>query len=402
MYYLCVTPFFPSPGNWRGAYILDQIKAIQRNSNYKVVVFRPCGLFQRLDPYETDGITVHYVPSWFMPSYFFNGMGGSINGKNIINKLRELDIGLGDIAVVHCHTTAFACYATSLKCHNPNIKTVIQYHDLDPYQVRLGKFAKWRPNITYRVKKFVSQFKYIDLHLCISQRAKYNLEHFPIPHPQEQFKPYLDTLMAAGHLAVPHGLRSYVLYNGVDVSIFNESERNKDTSIFKIGCVSNFNALKDHSTLIRAIEIIVKEKPGINLMVSFVGSGETKEECQQYISDHGLEKYFVFENEMEHDKLPAYFKSLDLFVLPSCFEGFGCVYTEASACGVPFMGCYDQGYSEYIPDEDKDRWLIRPHDYRQLAKIIMQQIETRSEQRLAYPFDIDVLIRPYLEELDKL
>ena len=39
--YLEVTPFFPSPSSWRGAYILDQVKAIQRNSDYEVLVFKP-------------------------------------------------------------------------------------------------------------------------------------------------------------------------------------------------------------------------------------------------------------------------------------------------------------------------------------------------------------------------
>lgn len=39
--YLVVTPFFPSPDSWRGAYVYDQVMAIERNSDYKVLVFRP-------------------------------------------------------------------------------------------------------------------------------------------------------------------------------------------------------------------------------------------------------------------------------------------------------------------------------------------------------------------------
>lgn len=399
IYYLCVTPFFPSPGNWRGAYVLDQVKAIERNSDYKVIVFRPCGLFDEKEPYVVDGITVYSVPSWFMPSYFFNGFGGRINGRNLLEKLSDINIYVHDIAVVHCHTAAFACYASALKKANAAIKTIVQYHDLDPYQVRLGKLAKWWPNVTYRVKKFTSQFKYIDLHLCISQRNEYNLRHFPNPHPQECYEPYLNILKSAKHLIPPRNLNTYVLYNGVDTSMFHEISGLKKKSLFKIGCVSNFNELKGQMTLIRAVEILVKTMPKANVLVSFIGSGETKELCRDYIETHGLSKYFVFEKEVTHDQLPSYYNSLNLFVLPSFFEGFGCVYTEAAACGVPFMGCYQQGYSEYISDDQKDKWLIKPHDYESLSQLIMRQITNPEKQNLVYPYDINTLVSEYLKYL---
>lgn len=400
--YLCITPFFPSPGNWRGAYVLDQVKAIARNSEFKVVVFKPCSLFKKIESYECDGITVHSVPSLFMPSYFFNGFGGFLNGTNLIKKLKRLNISIDDIAVCHCHTAAFACFATALKKKNKHIKTILQYHDLDPYQVRLGKFANWRPNLTYRVKKFTSQFKYIDLHLCISQRVKYNLEHFPNPHPSEYFEPYLSILNSARHLHVPKNIRTYVLYNGVDVNRFYPIDGISNTDTFKIGCVSNFNDLKGHITLIKAVEILVSNNPEAKILVSFVGSGETKVNCQKYIEEHKLSKHFVFEKEMSHDMLPMYYNSLDLFVLPSYFEGFGCVYTEAIACGVPFIGCYNQGYSEYLSDDDKKLWLIEPNDYKQLSVLIKRQMTYPIKQSLINSYDIDALIKEYLNYIAQI
>lgn len=194
-------------------------------------------------------------------------------------------------------------------------------------------------------------------------------------------------------------MNTYVLYNGVDTSIFHTIAGLKDRKVFKIGCVSNFNVLKDHITLIRSIENIVKKNPDIRLIVSFVGSGETVDYCREYIISHGLSKYFTFESEVLHGQLAEYYNTLDLFVLPSYFEGFGCVFTEAAACGVPFMGCYHQGYSEYIPDSDKDQWLIAPHDYQQLSQLIKRQMIQPVKQRLTYPYDINVLIKSYLHHL---
>lgn len=401
-YYLCITPFFPTPGNWRGAYVLDQVKAIQRNSEYEVVVFKPCGPFSKVKSYVVDGINVHHLPMILMPSYFYNGFGGRINGRRFRKKLDELGVDSKEIAVVHCHTAALACFASAAKIINSKIKTVIQYHDLDPYQLRLGRFADWMPNLSYRFHHFVKQFKNIDLHLCISKRVKYNLENFPRVHPKECYEPYLHILDKAKRFRAPDQIRSYVLYNGVDMSIFYKKERVDNPNTFRIGCISNFNDLKDHIALIKAVEIVVDKIPNVRLQVVFVGSGATLIECKEYIDRQKLNKYFTFESEMKHEHLNEFYNSLDLFVLPSYFEGFGCVYTEAAACGVPFIGCEGQGYSEYIPDSQKDLWLIEAHDYQQLAKLIQRQYDSPIKQEIIEPLDINILIQNYLSRIEAL
>lgn len=401
-YYLCVTPFFPSPGNWRGAYVFDQVKAIERQSDYRVLVFVPCGFFKKPSSFKIAGLTVHRIPCLQMPSYFFNGMSGGLNGQSLIRRLKAIHIDPDDIAVCHCHTAGFACFATAIKHLNPDVKTVLQYHDLDPFQIRCGKFAAWRPNVTYRVKKFTRQFKNIDLHLCISEHTRYNLLNFPTPHPDECYAPYLTALHSAKHLMVPRNINTYVLYNGVDTTVFRKLPTQTDHSVFKIGCIANFNDLKDHITLIKAVEQIVKHQSDIPLLVSFVGSGPTLVSCSEYISKHQLNRYFEFVCEMPHESLPEYFNTLDLFVLPSYFEGFGCVYTEAAACGVPFIGCINQGYSEYVPEADRGKWLIKPHDYKTLATLISRQIKEPITQTLQYPCDINVLVKSYLSYLSEM
>lgn len=397
--YIVVTPFFPSPSRWQGAFVLEQVKAIKRTGLYKVVVFKSCAIGRQEPSYQYDGIDVNFVPSFFTPSYLFNGFLGGLNGHNLIKRLKRMGFLLDDIAVVHVHTASYVCFATALKSANCNIKTVLQYHDPDPYQIRLGKWANWRPNALYRAKKLISQFKYIDLHLCISQKVEYNLTHFPQSHPQECCDSYVNALNVVKSLKTLSKLNTYILYNGVDTFQFHAIPGLKDSSVFKIGCVANFVDWKDQITLIRAIEILVQDGHFENIRVSFVGSGVTKQYCQNYINKHELAKYFIFEKEVHHSKLVNYYNSLDLFVLPSFFEGFGCVFTEAAACGVPFMGCKNQGYSEYIADEDKDKWLIEPHDYEQLARLIMNYIQMRPQQNYQHTWGIDILFNDYLQQL---
>lgn len=400
--YLVVTPFFPSPERWQGAYVLDQVKAIARTGRYRVVVYVPCGALSRKEPYDYDGVEVSYVPSFFMPSYFFNGFGGGWNGWQLMRELHRRHIDLADVAVVHCHTASFACYASAIKRKCPWVRTVLQYHDPDPYQVRNGRLAMWKPNAVYRARKLMGQFCNIDLHLCISKKVEYNLTHFPEPHVRECFESYRDILHVLRDVPAPGGLSTYVLYNGVDTSQFHRIEGLRDASVFKIGCVANFIDWKDQMTLIRAVEALVADGRHESLRVSFVGSGGTKQSCQDYIEVRGLGRYFVFEKEVHHRDLVKYYNSLDLFVLPSYFEGFGCVFTEAAACGVPFMGCVNQGYSEYIPEEEKNKWLIEPGNFVQLAKNIEAYMKFGYPQKLCKSYDIDELIQGYLSYIAKL
>ena len=95
-------------------------------------------------------------------------------------------------------------------------------------------------------------------------------------------------------------------------------------------------------------------------------------------------------------------QSLDLFVLPSYWEAFGCVYTEAFACGVPFIAVKGQGISELLLDNDVNNWLIDKGDYKELSHLIENFIKTRPQQKLSQPIDIITLINAYLKYIQQL
>lgn len=404
--YICITPFFPSNDNWRGSYILDQVKAIKRNSNYEVIVFRCCGLGSRKEEYEIDGIKVYYTPALFTPSYFFSGLFNSLNGKLFLRTLRNLGIVLGEIEVVHSHTAGFACFSAAVKKSNPKIKSLIQYHDRDPYQILYGKFADWKINARFRAINFIKQFEFIDVHVCISKVVEDNVKNFPEPGIYENYNPYLERLKLVQGITLPNDINSIVLYNGVNTALFYTGEKSQSQPLsnsskedcFRIGCIANFQKLKDHITLIRSFEILVK-KGYTNMKLSLLGTGETLVPCKEYIISHNLENFIEWPKEMSHDKLPDYYRSLDLFVLPSTYEGFGCVLTESYACGIPFMTCKHQGAAECVDEKENDLWLFDPHDYQSLAKKIERFYKNREKQHLNCSFDIDELVVDFLKVL---
>lgn len=392
--YLCVTPFFPSPEEWQGAYVLDQVKAIAKNSDFEVIVFKPTTGRDKRKSYEVDGATVHLFPSRQTPSYMFNGFFNDYNGRSFVKKVQELGIDLHRVKYVHTHTGPFAVYGLALRKLAPHIKVFVQHHDLDPFTIRNGKFAQWRPNARYRAKNSIRLFNEVDLHICISTPVKDSLLAFPKARKEEVFEPYLRALKPVADMPsiVPKDV--YVLYNGVDTSLFQPAKCPPD-GVFRIGCIGNFSDVKDQSSLVKAFHILL-ERGYTDMRLSLLGSGVTRSKIERYIEEHGMKQYVEWPQETNHDKLPKYFNTLDLFVLPSVFEGFGCVYLEAAACGIPFVCCYNQGASEYIDNEDKDKWLVTPQDFAQLAKKIESIYLSNSPQTFSKSIDINSLVSDYL------
>ena len=131
-FYLVITPFFPEPGLFRGPFVLDQVKAIERNSDFKVIVMKPQTVGHKLEDYEYDGIKVYRfkdytLPSNVWPCYFIDSM----SERSMLKKLVSLQIDLNEIKTCHTHTTHLGHYALAIKKRNPNCQAVLQHHGFD-------------------------------------------------------------------------------------------------------------------------------------------------------------------------------------------------------------------------------------------------------------------------------
>ena len=384
-HYVVITPFFPEPDSFRGPYVLDQVKAIVRNSDYNVIVMKPCPILAMKGDYEYDGINVYRFKDYSIPSNMWpNGFNDILTSRSMVAKLKSIGVDINDIAIVHAHVTKQGAYANYLKKLNPQIKTVVQHHGFDVMSITDGKLAKKKFHERQCIRYGVSICNQADLNIGVSQKT-------------------LDYLLQQPGICLKN---QYVLYNGVDTNVFtaksSKQQENREKEVFTIGCVGNFWELKDQMTLIKAIELIVNK--GIkNIRTIFIGTGYTLANCKKYVTEHQLDEYFEFRTEVMHDELPAFYHSLNLFVLPSYWEAFGCVYTEAYACGVPFIGVKGQGIAEIISQEDKDRWLIDKGDNKKLSELISMVYKSDGcIQKLCIPYSIDQLMAIYLNYIQKL
>lgn len=402
MYYLVVTPFFPSGTSWRGPYVYDQVRAIQKlRPQYKVVVFLPSkdkGISQE----KFNGIDIVKFHTRETPSYLFYGFFNGYNGHQFVKAVTKIGINPADVVAVHCHTSVFGAYGLALKQLNNNIQVLLQHHDRDPYKILHGKLSHWTPNLRYRAKKSIWIFNGIDCHVVISDMVKDNLLSFPSPGTEEHYAPYLSQCQKASRLDLPkvNIKRVEKLYNGVDTDIFHPSCHDvKGNGSLVIGYIANFIGLKRHIDLIKAVEILAGKTLPIKLKL--IGSGPEKNNCLDYVQTHGLSSYVEFIDEMHHENLCAFYNSLDLFVFPSAYDGFGCVATEAAACGVPFISAEGNGCCEYIAPEEKSRWTYNVGDVDSLAGKIESVFrdKTNKQQQLQYPLDINILTADFLNRI---
>jgi glycosyltransferase involved in cell wall biosynthesis len=273
-----LTPFFPNKSSFVGSYFLDQAKEIEKqiDTNFSVVVFDD--LWSKSDDYTIEGIQCYIFKKIDFPSFFLPGFFQKLNNYRFSIFLKSKNIKLENSSIVHGHINyPSAPFLTFLK-KKFICKTILQHHGLDVLQFKTGRinlFKKIRNKVIRN--RFIKSLKYIDFQIGVSQKVVDNLSD-------------IDSRIKNN---------SYVLYNGIDQSKFYPLE--KESNLFKIGCVANFWELKDQITLIKALEVLVKNNV-TDWQCEFIGIGPTKQKCINYIKTNNIPN-ITFTNKISHNDL---------------------------------------------------------------------------------------------------
>jgi glycosyltransferase involved in cell wall biosynthesis len=322
------------------------------------------------------------------------------NVRAFVRRVEETGVKWNDVAVCHAHTVNFAPYARTVKRLNPQALCALQHHFACPVHLRSGRLGEVPGHATLLHAFWRRLCAEMDVHVFPSEHARASFGKMFVKGMEG---PWADL---RGRLLFGRWMRpfdppksSYVLYNGVDPRKFSPATELRHDTGLVIGCVANFHPLKGQMTLLQAVARLKGTVP--ELTVRFVGSGEALEDCIAYAKSQGLMDVVRFEREMPHERLADFYRSLDLFVLPSFWESFSCVCAEALACGVPVMGCRGISFlDELLSDADKQEWLVPPHDAVALAERIRKWM-VRSDRgkvpTLTGNLDIDHLIGRWLD-----
>ena len=128
---------------------------------------------------------------------------------------------------------------------------------------------------------------------------------------------------------------NHVIYYGIkDTSVSSRSYLGKVSGPIQIGTVARLVPQKNIPLLLGALkELNSQASPGFNLTI--VGSGPLKTMLQSLSADLGIEKMVTWKGQLQ--EVSSFYRSLDVFVLPSDYEGFGLVLLEAMSQGVPVI-----------------------------------------------------------------
>ena len=128
---------------------------------------------------------------------------------------------------------------------------------------------------------------------------------------------------------------NHVIYYGIkDTSVSSRSYPLVVSRPILIGTVSRLVSQKNIPLLLGALkELNSQASPGFNLTI--VGCGPLQAKLLSLSADLGIEKMVTWKGQLQ--EVSSFYSSLDVFVLPSDYEGFGLVLLEAMSQGVPVI-----------------------------------------------------------------
>ncbi|MDD5644827.1 MAG: glycosyltransferase [bacterium] len=165
-----------------------------------------------------------------------------------------------------------------------------------------------------------------------------------------------------------------VIYNCIKAEEYSPdaaSAAAKDTVL--IGSLGHLHRQKGYKYFLEAAEIVISRDPRACFFIG--GSGPLKGYIEKRIHKPGLKgkvKMLGFVGDVK-----AYLKKLDIFVMPSLWEGFGIAALEAMASGKPVIVSDVAGLNELVED-GKSGFLVRPGDSADLAEKISMLSENKN------------------------
>ena len=146
---------------------------------------------------------------------------------------------------------------------------------------------------------------------------------------------------------------------GVDVALFAPRTRDRRRDFVEILCVGRLVPAKGQHVLLAAMSQLVRSVP--NLRLRLVGDGPDRASLTREVAAANLGNYVSFAGNVNQDQIRDYYRTTDIFVLPSFAEGIPVVLMEAMAMEIPCISTFVAGIPELIRNE-VDGILVPPSD----------------------------------------
>ncbi len=130
---------------------------------------------------------------------------------------------------------------------------------------------------------------------------------------------------------------------------------------------------KGYDHVIKAVSIIKKTNPLIRYIIAGKYDDLEYQRLQALILQHNVVNEVKLTGFIDDDDISTCFGIADVFVMPSKKEGFGIVFIEAMACGLPVIGGNQDGSVDALRNGEMGI-LINPNSMDELIQAINSQL----------------------------
>ncbi|MHB8993929.1 MAG: glycosyltransferase family 4 protein [Armatimonadota bacterium] len=248
--------------------------------------------------------------------------------------------------IVHGHS-AKGGFLSRLAARNlPGVCSLYNPHGF-PFQMRSSPL---KHRLYVALERYAARYTHGLIATCESQRAL-ALEHNLLP----------DSRITV----IPNGIRTEQFSLAVDRSALRR-ELGLPEQATVIGCIAALSPQKGVQFLLKAFPAVRRERPDAHLLL--VGDGVLRPSLQRLANSLHVTEAVHFAG-LRSD-IPQILKALDLFVLPSLWEGLPYALLEAGAAGMPVVASDIPGNHDVIEHGVTGR-LARPADASDLAAQII-------------------------------
>lgn len=187
-----------------------------------------------------------------------------------------------------------------------------------------------------------------------------------------------------------------VIYNYIEINDTNIEIKENNSSQIYIGVLANIVKKKGHFDLIPIAEKLILNN--INPIFICGGIDYTSGLFEKKIKENNLQNNFKLLGYIENKK--KYFDQLDLFLLPSYYEGMPTVVLEAMAYKIPIITTNVDGMLEQIEDGENGL-LVTPGDIEGFVHAILNLINNQPLKEKFITNSIQVLEQKFRKK-DKI
>jgi len=282
----------------------------------------------------------------------FNGYGG----KRLNYLLGTITKALNsDILIVAHINLAIVAYVAKLL--NPRLKIVVIAHGIDVW----GKLNFIKKAVLKKADRILSVSNYTKRRVIAEQ----NVDPQKITVFPNTFDPYFQ---------FPQSFNK-------NQDLLNRYGINAIDKILITVCRLSFKeAYKGYDKVLESLPEILKMHPEVKYLIAGKYDEQERQRLEFIIKKNKLEGKVIFTGFIKDEELLDHFMLGDVFVMPSLNEGFGIVYIEAMACGLPVIAGNNDGSVDAL-DNGKLGYLIDPESISEISKTVSLVLENAKNER---------------------